>query len=342
VSPDWFTRIVPSDPTRADVTVAAPEVGVVAGGLAWDWVVGVGVAALDPHAAATRANPPSAAPISHGDLDLDRCPGRVVDGASLAGSILMFSSLVGRFNRSDVVRRQRLRWTKGLLLTRIPLVRTAGRPTGHLSRNPPDPVARIPPEMGLFNVATNELSDEALLAGVAHRDDAATVAFVRRYQKRIFGLAFSMLGDPSAAEEVAQEALIRVWRHAPVFDVRRGSVTTWVLSITRNLAIDALRRRRSVPTDPDEFVARGLISNEGLPEESVLSRDSGPALRGALARLPKEQSRALVLAAVYGRTAAEISESESIPIGTAKTRIRAGMSKLRAAMSEVTMVERGQ
>jgi RNA polymerase sigma factor (sigma-70 family) len=215
-------------------------------------------------------------------------------------------------------------------------------PTSYLSRNPRGPVARIPLEMGLFNVATNELSDEALLAGVAHRDDAATVAFVRRYQKRIFGLAFSMLGDSGAAEEVAQEALIRVWRHAPVFDVRRGSVTTWVLSITRNLAIDALRRRRSVPTDPDEFVARGLISNEGLPEESVISRDSGPALRGALARLPKEQSRALVLAAVYGRTAAEISESESIPIGTAKTRIRAGMSKLRAAMSEVTMVERGQ
>jgi len=217
-----------------------------------------------------------------------------------------------------------------------------GAPPSCLSRNLPDPVVRTPLEMGFFDVATNELSDEALLAGVAHRDDAATVAFVRRYQKRIFGLAFSMLGDPGAAEEVAQEALIRVWRHAPVFDVRRGSVTTWVLSITRNLAIDALRRRRSVPTDPDEFVARGLISNEGLPEESVLSRDSGPALRGALARLPKEQSRALVLAAVYGRTAAEISESESIPIGTAKTRIRAGMSKLRAAMSEVTMVERGQ
>ena len=74
----------------------------------------------------------------------------------------------------------------------------------------------------------------------------------------------------------------------------------------------------------------GLVSNEGLPEESALAGDSVPALREALAGLPTEQQRALVLAAVYGRTAAEISESETIPLGTAKTRIRAGMSKLRS------------
>jgi RNA polymerase sigma-70 factor (ECF subfamily) len=157
---------------------------------------------------------------------------------------------------------------------------------------------------------------------------------VRRYQKRVFGLAYSILGDVGASEEVAQEALIRVWRHAPVFDARRGSVTTWVLTITRNLSIDALRLRRAVPTDPSEFIAQGLVSNEGLPEESALRGDSSPALRTALASLPPEQQRALVLSAVYGRTAAEISESESIPLGTAKTRIRSGMSKMRAAMTQ--------
>ena len=115
-------------------------------------------------------------------------------------------------------------------------------------------------------MASTGLSDEALLAGVALGDDAAVVAFVRRYQKRVFGLAYSILGDVGASEEVAQEALIRVWRHAPVFDARRGSVTTWVLTITRNLSIDALRLRRAVPTDPGEFMAQGLVSNEGLPE----------------------------------------------------------------------------
>jgi RNA polymerase sigma factor (sigma-70 family) len=194
--------------------------------------------------------------------------------------------------------------------------------------------------MGQLRVASTGLSDEALLAGVAHGDDAAVVAFVRRYQKRVFGLAYSILGDVGASEEVAQEALIRVWRHAPVFDARRGSVTTWVLTITRNLSIDALRLRRAVPADPGEFMVQGLVSNEGLPEESALRGDSVPALRMALASLPPEQQRALVLAAVYGRTAAEISDSESIPLGTAKTRIRTGMSKLRVAMTQQAISDR--
>jgi RNA polymerase sigma factor (sigma-70 family) len=196
------------------------------------------------------------------------------------------------------------------------------------------------PWMGQLRMVSTGLSDEALLAGVAHGDDAAVVAFVRRYQKRVFGLAYSILGDVGASEEVAQEALIRVWRHAPVFDARRGSVTTWVLTITRNLSIDALRLRRAVPTDPGEFMAQGLVSNEGLPEESALRGDSVPALRMALASLPPEQQRALVLAAVYGRTAAEISDSESIPLGTAKTRIRSGMSKLRVAMTQQAISDR--
>jgi RNA polymerase sigma factor (sigma-70 family) len=191
-------------------------------------------------------------------------------------------------------------------------------------------------------MASTGLGDEGLLAGVAHGDNQALIAFVRRYQKRVFGLAYSMLGDAGAAEEVAQEAFIRVWRHAPMFDARRGSVTTWVLSIARNLSIDALRMRRAVPIDPDEFLSMGLVSSEGLPEESALAGDSVPALREALASLPPEQQRALVLAAVYGQTAAEISESETIPLGTAKTRIRAGMSKLRAAMTDPAISEKEQ
>src|SRR5262245_59886618 len=92
-------------------------------------------------------------------------------------------------------------------------------------------------------------------------DQAAAVTFVRRYQKRVFGLAFFMLGDAGVSEAVAQEAMVRVWRHAPVFDPRRGSVSSWVLTITRNLAIDALRLRRAVPTDPDEFAATALLTS---------------------------------------------------------------------------------
>jgi RNA polymerase sigma factor (sigma-70 family) len=177
-------------------------------------------------------------------------------------------------------------------------------------------------------------SDEALIAGMAVGDDAAAVAFVRRYQRRVFGLAVGMLGDPGVAEDVAQEALLRAWRHAPVFDARRGSVTSWVLTITRNLAVDAIRQRRAVPTDPETLVALGLANASDSAEDVAAAGDLGPELRTALEDLPVEQRRATVLAALYGRTANEISSSEAIPLGTAKTRIRAGLSKLRAALRD--------
>ena len=185
-----------------------------------------------------------------------------------------------------------------------------------------------------LRVAEGELSDEGLLAGMALGEQAAAVTFVRRYQRRVFGLAYSMTGDTGVAEDVAQEAMLRAWRHAPVFDPRRGSVASWVLTITRNLAIDALRLRRAVPTDPDDFAAAALRSNEHDPEDAVRRGDVRELVRGGLEALPPEQRRAVVLAAVYGRTALEISESEGIPLGTAKTRIRTALIRLRAAVEQ--------
>jgi len=177
------------------------------------------------------------------------------------------------------------------------------------------------------------LSDEALLTGMAHGDEQAGLAFVRRYQGRVFGLAFGMLGDRTLAEDVAQEALLRAWRHAPVYDPRRGAVSTWVLTIARNLTIDALRMRRAVPTDPDDLIGLGLVSNEQSPDDAAVRSDAGSRVRLALAGLRAEQRRALVLAYYYGMTAVEVGEAENIPLGTAKTRIRAGLKRLRATMS---------
>ncbi|MGA3215268.1 MAG: sigma-70 family RNA polymerase sigma factor [Acidimicrobiales bacterium] len=176
-------------------------------------------------------------------------------------------------------------------------------------------------------------SDESLLAGMAHGDERAGLVFVRRYQSRVFGLAFGMVGDAALAEDIAQEALMRAWRHAPVYDPRRGAVSTWVLTIARNLTIDALRMRRAAPTDPDELIGLGLVSNEASPEAAALSSDAASGLRLALSGLRAEQRRALVLAYFYGMTAAEIATRESVPLGTAKTRIRAGLTRLRETMT---------
>jgi RNA polymerase sigma-70 factor (ECF subfamily) len=178
------------------------------------------------------------------------------------------------------------------------------------------------------------LSDEALMAGLVLGEAGTDVAFVNRFQDRAYGLALSLVGDRAVAEEVAQEALLRAWRHASVFDARRGSVATWVLTITRNLAIDALRLRRTVPVDPAASVLANLADQTRGPAEAAAATDTADHLHRAVATLPVEQRRALVLAAFGGRTAQEIADSEGIPLGTAKTRIRAGMTKLRAALSE--------
>jgi RNA polymerase sigma factor (sigma-70 family) len=184
-----------------------------------------------------------------------------------------------------------------------------------------------------MNQATTEPSDEALLAGMASGDEPSTVAFVRRYQRRVFGLAVGILGDRSGAEDVAQEALLRAWRHSPVFDARRGSVENWVLTIARNLSIDALRKQRSIPTDPDQLVALARATHGASTEDSVATRSLRVVILEALDAIPPEQRRAVLLASLYGRTAQEVCEIEQVPLGTAKTRIRAGLSKLRSILA---------
>lgn len=176
---------------------------------------------------------------------------------------------------------------------------------------------------------TEGVSDEALLSGIAVGDDRSGLTFVRRYQRRLFGLAVGIVADPGDAEDVTQEAFIRIFRHAPVFDARRGSVSTWALTITRNLAIDAIRVRRGVPTDPQDRVFLELMSTAHQPDAAVAASENVARVRSALSKLPVDQRRAVLLAALYGRTAAQIANTESIPLGTAKSRIRLGMAKLR-------------
>ncbi len=176
-------------------------------------------------------------------------------------------------------------------------------------------------------------SDDTLLASFALGDPDAAATFIRRYQGRVYGLARSMVGDPDLAEDVAQEAFLRAWRYAPAYDARRGSVHTWMLVITRSLAIDAMRLRRAQPVDPD--VLSGLDSRVAAGDDPAAAAETSAEVRevrAVLDELPAEQRQALLLAALCGRTAAEISEMESIPLGTAKTRIRTGLHRVREAM----------
>lgn len=172
-------------------------------------------------------------------------------------------------------------------------------------------------------------SDEALLAGLGTGDRGAALAFVRRYQRRVYGLALTIVADEGRAEDVSQEAFVRAWRSAGAYDARRGSVTTWLLTITRNLAIDSLRVERARPADSTPVIDLTIAAPDPIPDDVVGQSDEVARVAEAVARLPEAQRRALVLAAMYGRTAREISELDGIPLGTAKTRIRTAVMRLR-------------
>jgi len=177
-------------------------------------------------------------------------------------------------------------------------------------------------------------SDDVLLAGFGVGDPAATATFVRRYQARVYGLAHSVLNDRALAEDVAQEVFLRAWRHAGSYDPRKGSVPTWLLTITRNAAVDAMRLRRPEPVDPAVVAHLDVRTSESSsPARRAEVSEQITGLKAVLSNLPGDQRRALLLAAVCGRTANEIAESEGIPLGTAKTRIRAGLQKVRGALA---------
>lgn len=176
-----------------------------------------------------------------------------------------------------------------------------------------------------------------LLAGLATGGSDVGLAFVRRFQRPVFAVALAVVGDAGLAEDVAQLTFERAWRRACTFDARRGSVRTWLTVIAHNLAIDAVRSRKPTPVDPTDLIrllGAGADSTEDQNERASAAHE----LRTALGVLPHEQARAVVMAGVYGLTAQEVADADGIPLGTAKTRIRAAMRKLRANL-EVEVVE---
>ncbi|MFJ9812987.1 RNA polymerase sigma factor [Streptomyces sp. NPDC101158] len=174
--------------------------------------------------------------------------------------------------------------------------------------------------------------DEALLSGLTTGDPEIAVAFVRRFQRTVFGVAVAVVGDPQLAEDIAQQTFERAWRHAQIYDSRRGSVRTWLTTIAHHLAIDAVRARRASPVAPEDLDALLGVVTE-TPERRALAEEGSERVRRAVATLPREQARALVMAGIYGMTAREIAGMEGIPLGTAKTRIRTATIKVRALLA---------
>lgn len=182
--------------------------------------------------------------------------------------------------------------------------------------------------MVLWTSHVERLDDGSLLAAIALGDHHAGAAFVRRHQRSVYGLAMTMCRDPRLAEDLAQQTFERVWRHAGSYDTRRGSATVWLLTITRRLCIDVFRTRRATPVDPSDLVHLMAPDRVSVEDAAVARTDVG-RLRGAICALPDEQRRVLLLASLGGHTAVEIAAIEGIPVGTAKTRLRTALQRMR-------------
>jgi RNA polymerase sigma-70 factor (ECF subfamily) len=182
------------------------------------------------------------------------------------------------------------------------------------------------------------LGDEELMSLVAAKEPRAFEAFFDRHGGAAYSLAHRIVGDRNAAEDVAQEAFLSIWRSRSGYDRARGSVRAWVLGIVRNRAIDALRReaRPGVPQlgFDDEAVLESRPAAERTDAEAV-RRETAREVRGALSDLPNDQSKVIELAYFGGFSHSEIAEVLGMPLGTVKGRMRLGLEKMRGRMAEL-------
>jgi RNA polymerase sigma-70 factor (ECF subfamily) len=175
--------------------------------------------------------------------------------------------------------------------------------------------------------------DEALVAAFLNKEPAAAETLYDRYASRIYGLGLVLLHDATDAEDLVQDAFVKMWRTAAVFDPERASLDAWVLLIARGLAIDLLRRRT---LEAKRLAAERVdteVSDEPSPESYAEHRDLMDRARTAMTTLPAKQRTAIELSYLNELSSTEVAELEGIPRGTAKSRVRAGIATLRHALT---------
>jgi RNA polymerase sigma factor (sigma-70 family) len=179
-------------------------------------------------------------------------------------------------------------------------------------------------------------NDAALMRAFASREPAAAGELFERFASRVYGLGVVMLGNDAAAEDLVQDTFVKLWRSAERYDASRGKLETWVLLVARSLAIDALRRRVLDARTVERSTPASETATDPSPEELAELVDLSARARRAMSDLTPGQRAALELAYFGGKTSAEVAELEGIPLGTAKTRIRSALLKLRTALEEQT------
>jgi RNA polymerase sigma factor (sigma-70 family) len=176
-----------------------------------------------------------------------------------------------------------------------------------------------------------QLSDEALVDGIARSDEAALAELYDRYGRAAYGLALRVLRDPGLAEDAVQEAFLHVWRSAERFRPDRGKAGTWVLTFVHRRAVDLVRREERRRGEPAESAP--ATTGPGADEDAD-QRSKREIVQGALRRLPPEQREAIELAYYGGYTQSELAERLGEPLGTIKSRMFTGLQRLRTLLDE--------
>lgn len=175
-----------------------------------------------------------------------------------------------------------------------------------------------------------------LIERIAGGDADALGELYDRYGRVAFGMLYRMLPSPEAAEEVAQDAFHAVWRRAASYRVERGTVRTWLLAICRNGAVDWRRTRGKRSEREVHIDTAGEFISDAKVDERVIDALRAERVRQAVAELPAEQRDALSLAFWGGYSQGEIAARTNTPLGTVKSRIRLGMTKLRDRLVDET------
>jgi RNA polymerase sigma-70 factor (ECF subfamily) len=175
------------------------------------------------------------------------------------------------------------------------------------------------------------LSDEAVLALVSRGDDAALGELYDRYGRVAYGLALRIVRDRSLAEDAVQEAFLAVWRSAGSFLAEQGKPSTWILTLVHRRAVDVVRREERRRTDPIDELSQP--TGEATDEEAWL-RAQRQVVQEALRKLPPDQREAIELAYYGGFTQSELAERLGLPLGTIKSRMFAGLRRLRELLAE--------
>ncbi|MGC1852219.1 MAG: sigma-70 family RNA polymerase sigma factor [Solirubrobacterales bacterium] len=179
------------------------------------------------------------------------------------------------------------------------------------------------------------LADEELMPLIGEGEAGAFEVFYDRHGAAAYSLAYRIVGERSAAEDVTQEAFVSIWRSGARYDRVRGSVRAWTLGIVRNRAIDLLRTRsgRAPKLGFDDEAALEQRPSGDLTDEEALRRETAREVRGALGELPGEQSKVIELAYFGGFSQTEIAAMLSLPLGTVKGRMRLGLEKIRGRLA---------